>query len=116
MKKFVSEEESYYNDYKEAFNRFIGYSSGFKEGRTLENSYFYIYAGDEVESDEHLRLCIILPLIKYEIENNLLTKELLEELEIYYEDFNNGEFDEVLYEHEYDEIKKDLYWCFENRK
>jgi hypothetical protein len=46
----------------------------------------------------------------------MLSDELLEELEIYYEDFNKGILDDELYEHEYEDIKKDLYWCYENRK
>ena len=87
---------------------------GFENSKLLENS--YLYYNVDLQDDEHDRVCVLLPLIKIEIENRMLSKELLEELEIYYDDFNNGVLDEYLYEHEYEEIKKDLYWCYENRK
>ena len=116
MKKCVSEEELYYEDFKRKMKFF--WEDGLKTGKyenskTLENSYLYYHV--DLQDDEHDRLCVLLPLIKIEIENHILSKELLEELEIYYEDFNKGTLDDDLYEHEYEEIKKDLYWCYENR-
>ena len=117
MRKLVSEEDLYYEDSKGHMQRFwdIGMKhGGYKDSKTLENSYLYHHNG--AEDDEYLRLCVLLPLIKIEIENNMLSKELLEELEIYYEDFNKGVLDDDLYECEYEDIKKDLYWCYENRK
>jgi hypothetical protein len=117
MRKFVSNEELYYQDYKKKMQFFwdmgIKHGNGFKDSKILENSYLHYYVDDQ--SDEHDRLCVLLPLIKIEIENNMLSKELLEELEIYYADFNDGILDDELYEHEYEEIKSDLYWCYENK-
>lgn len=117
MKKFVSDEELAYADSKRYLQSF--YQSGikmhgtYKDSKTLENS--YLYQCDGFQDDEYLRLCTLLPLIKLEIENGMLSKELLEELEIYYADFNDGVLDDELYEQEYEEIKKDLYWCYENK-
>lgn len=117
MRKFVSDEELYYEDFKKDMQFFwdsgIKVHGGYKDSKILENSYLHFRVDDQY--DEHDRLCILLPLIKKEIENKMLSKELLEELEIYYEDFNNGILDDELYEHEYEDIKKDLYWCYENR-
>ena len=118
MRKFVSDEELYYEDFKSHMQFFwqegIKRYGGFKDSKILENS--YLHYNVDFQDDEHDRLCVLLPLIKIEIENNMLSKELLEELEIYYEDFNKGVLDNDLYEHEYEDIKKDLYWCYENRK
>ena len=117
MKKNISDEELYYEDYKREMQFFWDTGikhGGFKNSKILENSYLHYHVDDQY--DEHDRLCVLLPLIKIEIENHMLSKELLEELEIYYEDFNNGVLDDELYEHEYEEIKADLYWCYENKK
>lgn len=118
MKKLISDEELYYEDFKQEMQSFwdraIKEHNGFEDSKTLENS--YLYYNVDFQNDEHDRLCVLLPLIKIEIENQMLSKELLEELEIYYEDFNKGVLDDELYEHEYEEIKTDLYWCYENRK
>lgn len=116
MKKNISDEELYYEDYKREMQFYWGIinkSSAFEDVKTFENSYLYRHVDDQ--HNEHDRLCVLLPLIKIEIENNMLSKELLEELEIYYADFNNGILDDELYEHEYEEIKSDLYWCYENK-
>ena len=117
MKKRVSDEELYYEDFKQQmqffWDRGIKEHNGYKDSKVLENSYLYYYI--DAQYNEHDRLCVLLPLIKIEIENDMLSKELLEELEIYYADFNDGILDSVLYEHEYEEIKQDLYWCYEHK-
>jgi hypothetical protein len=117
VKKFISDEELYYEDFRKDMQKFwdMGIKNGgFKTSKILENS--YLHYNVDFQNDEHDRLCVLLPLIKIEIENQMLSDELLEELEIYYEDFNKGILDDELYEHEYEDIKKDLYWCYENRK
>lgn len=117
MRKFISDEELYYEDFKQQMRSFwdrgIKEHNGYTDSKVLENSYLYYHV--DLQHNEHDRLCVLLPLIKIEIENNMLSKELLEELEIYYADFNDGVIDDVLYEHEYEEIKKDLYWCYEHK-
>ena len=117
MKKLVSDEELYYEDFKQEmqffWDRSIKEFGGHKDSEILENS--YLYYNVDFQHDEHDRLCVILPLIKIEIENDMLSERLLEELEIYYANFNDGVLDDDLYEHEYEEIKKDLYWCYEHK-
>lgn len=115
MKKFVTDDISYYEDFKSDMHFFWKEyikTNNHINSKILETSYLYRYV--DLQDDEHYRICILLPLIKVEIENNILSKELLEELEIYYEDFNNGVLDDELYEHEYEAIKEDLYWCYNN--
>jgi hypothetical protein len=117
VKKFASDEELYYEDFKKDMQSFWDRgmkTGGFESSKILENS--YLHYNVDFQDDEHDRLCVLLPLIKVEIENKMLSDELLEELEIYYEDFNKGVLDDDLYEHEYEEIKSDLHWCYENRK
>lgn len=80
----------------------------------LQNS--YLYYNVDFQDDERDRLCVILPLIKLQIEKLGLTEELLEELEIYYEDFNKGNFDDLFEDFELEMIKEDLHWCYEHRK
>ena len=118
MKKFVSDEELYYKDFKQQMHSFWNRGSkehnGYQDSIILENTYLY-YHGD-IQNSEHDRLCVLLPLIRTEIENNMLSEKLLEELEIYYADFNEGVLDDFLYENEYEEIKQDLYWCYQHKQ
>ena len=116
MKKIVTDDISYYEDFKtdmQSFWREHIKNKTSLNSKMLESAYLHRYV--DLQDDEHYRRCILLPLIKVEIENNILSKELLEELEIYYENFNNGVLDDELYEHEYEAIKEDLYWCYKNR-
>lgn len=116
MKKFVSDEELYYEDFKKDMQSYWGTINKhgfFRDAKTFETG--YLYQNVDFQHDEHDRLCVVLPLIKLEIEKNILTETMLEELEIYYADFNDGVFDDVIYEHEYEEIKSDLYWCYKNK-
>jgi len=109
--KKLDNDRSYYNDFKSEAQ--VHWTVASRCDPDPEGGYLYINA--DLQNDEHDRLCVVLPWIKIEIENNCLSKELLEELEIYYEDFNKGLLDKYLYEHEYEEIKKDLYWCYEHK-
>lgn len=118
MKKSLSDDTSYYSDFKHDALLFWkeclkNTSKSTKFSKILENSYLYQNSG--AQDDEHDRLCVLLPLIKIEIENQMISKEMLGELENYYDVFNNGDLDNDLYECEYEEIKKDLYWCYEHR-
>ena len=116
MKKPIDDEQWYYNFFKEKMQSHwdnVNKHGFFKDAKTFEVG--YLYRNVDLQYDEHDRLCVVLPLIKLEIEKNMLTDTMLEELEIYYADFNDGVLDDVLYEQEYEEIKADLYWCYENK-
>ena len=80
----------------------------------LQNS--YLYYNVDLQDDERDRLCVMLPLIKLQIEKLGLTEELLEELEIYYREFNKGRFDELFEDFELQQIKEDILWCYEHRR
>ena len=67
---------------------------------------------DDSELTERERVMCILPVIKWMIEHDMLTPECKDELDLYYEDFQNGKFDGLLGEDEEDEIRKDLFECY----
>lgn len=82
--------------------------------KDLQNS--YLYYNVDLQDDERDRLCVMLPLIKIQIEKLGLTEELLEELEIYYREFNKGRFDELFEDFELQQMKEDILWCYEHRR
>ena len=58
------------------------------------------------------RLNMLLPVMKWEIENDKLTDWLKEEIYLYYEDIYLGNFDDVIDESEKDKVVHDLTECF----
>ena len=69
------------------------------------------------EFDERLlkeaeRLNVILPIIKWCVEHDMMTEELEDELYLYYEDYTNGKLDGILAEYEADAVIADLTWCY----
>ena len=75
----------------------------------------WLWDQGEMQNNERDRLITLLPLICYEIEHGILTEELLDEVEIYYEDYKAGVFNGLLGDDEIEEIEKDLFWCYEHR-
>ena len=67
---------------------------------------------DETQPQEAERLNVILPLIKWCVEHNLLTDALKDELDLYYEDYTNGALDDILADYEADEVVGDLTACY----
>jgi hypothetical protein len=57
-------------------------------GRLLENSYLPEFNQDILEEAE--RLNVLLPLIKWEVDNNDLSEAVSDELYLYYEDLLKG--------------------------
>lgn len=116
LKKKLSDDECYYEDFKRDLQFY--FNSGSNHGAWTdadELEFNYLDRNVDLQDDEYYRFCVVLPLIKLQIETLGLTKQMLRELELYYDDFNNGVLDDKLYEHEYEDIKKDLYWCYEHR-
>lgn len=60
----------------------------------LEHSYLFQF--DESVLTEAERLNVILPLIKWEVDNNELTEALSDELYLYYEDLLKGRLEGIL--------------------
>lgn len=75
-------------------------------GRLLENSYLPEFDQDILEEAE--RLNAVLPLIKWEVDNNDLSEAMSDELYLYYEDLLKGRLDGILDEEEAPIIIKDL--------
>lgn len=67
---------------------------------------------DEAQLQEAERLNVILPLIKWCVDRDLLTDELKDELDLYYEDYTNGALDDVLADYEANEVIADLTACY----
>lgn len=72
-----------------------------------------LYDTDESSLTERERLIMMLPVIKWEVENDVLTPELKDELELYYEEVTEGKFDNLLGEDEVEAVKHDLFECYE---
>lgn len=77
-----------------------------KTGDLLENSYLTEFDQDILEEAE--RLNAVLPLIKWEVDNNDLSEAMSDELYLYYEDLFKGRLDGILDEEEAPIIIKDL--------
>lgn len=61
---------------------------------------------------ERERLLFMLPVIKYEVEHDMLTEEVKDELYLYYNDIISGNFDGLLGEDEEEIIKCDVISCY----
>ena len=77
-----------------------------KKGDLLENSYLTEFDQDILEEAE--RLNAVLPLIKWEVDNNDLSEAMSDELYLYYEVLLKGRLDGILDEEEAPIIIKDL--------
>ena len=75
-------------------------------GKVLEHSYLFQF--DESILTEAERLNVVLPLIKWEVDNDDLTEAMSDELYLYYEDLLKGRLDGILDEEEAPIIIKDL--------
>ena len=75
-------------------------------GGVLEHSYLFQF--DESILTEAERLNVVLPLIKWEVDNDDLTEAMSDELYLYYEDLLKGRLDGILDEEEAPIIIKDL--------
>ena len=84
--------------------------SKFSTGEQADTSWLSEFNENQLEEAE--RLNVILPLIKWCVENDLLTEELEDELYLYYEDYTCGRLDGILAEYEAEEVIKDLTGCY----
>ena len=72
---------------------------------------FWLYEFDENRMYEAERLNVILPVIKYCTEREMLTDMLKDELDWYYNEYQEGRLD-FLAPAEADVVLKDLLWCY----
>lgn len=67
-----------------------------------------LHTTDESQLTKRERLVMILTAIAYEVEHNMLTEELEDELYFYYQDLHSGKLDGILGENEVEEVKADI--------
>jgi len=77
-----------------------------KTGAQVQN--IYLYDTDEDQLTERERLIMILVATVYEIEHDMLTEELRDELRLYYQDLKSGKLEGILGDNEETEIKEDI--------
>jgi len=68
----------------------------------------WLYEFDESVLEEAERLNVILPLIKWCAENDMMTENVKGELQWYYRAYLSGFLDEILEEEEKEEVITDL--------
>ena len=83
-----------------------------KQSKVLQNYWLDDCSG--MQYDEGDRIIAMMPLIKWQIENDNLSEDCEHELALYYEDFNKGKFQKYLPEEDYKLIEIDLDWCWEH--
>ena len=81
-----------------------------KTGEEAET--MHLWDTDESSLQEAERLNMLLPLMKWEAENNLVTKGIRSEIYLYYKDLANGKLDQIFGDDEADEVKRVLTECF----
>lgn len=102
--------EDNYMEYREMYSELLT-SRNVKDGTEAQQQ--CLYDTDESSLTERERFIMILAVIVWEIDHNILTPELEDELYLYYEDVTSGKFDGLLGDDEVDEIKKDLFRSYE---
>lgn len=108
-----SEENLYAENLRQLEQRFKYYYQGYPTNpKVWETSWYYDFI--PYQKDEEVRLCAVLPLMKKEIELGIVSDDMIDEIEGYYEAvIVNGEFDTILKDDEEREmVKKDLSWCY----
>ena len=98
-----------YNEISDIFLRRMGLD---KPKTGAEATSLWLPEFDEGRLAEAERLNVILPLIKWCVERDLLTEELEDELYLYYEDYINGALDDVLADYEAADVIADLTECY----
>ena len=101
--------EDKYTDYLDMFYN-IATERNLKTGSAVQDH--CLYDTDEDSLSERDRFVMILAVIVYEIEHEILAPEMKDELGYYYREYNNGMFDGILGEDEEERIIKDLTDCY----
>ena len=71
-----------------------------------------LYFLDEDELSERERLIMMLSVIKWEVDNDMLTEELKDELDYYYDEMTSGRLIKHIHKEDLASIKKDLSDCY----
>ena len=103
----------YADNYKE-YLEFVYYLFNEREpldGEDAQREGLYFLEEDKLTERE--RLIMMLSVIKWEIEHNMLTDELRDELDYYYNEFLSGRLKEHIYQEDRIAITKDLTECYQ---
>ena len=79
---------------------------------SADATWLYEFETHQHELAEAERLNVMLPLLKWCVENNTMIEELENELDLYYEDYTEGRLDGILDPDEEEKILKDLIWSY----
>lgn len=104
-------EEITYMHWREDFLQLTEERSKGAPAATIEANWLY----EMLDYQHHPanRIMATLPLIVYEVKNNILSENMTDELYFAREDYEKGLLD-CLPKEELEEIKKDLEYCFSN--
>lgn len=102
--------EDNYREYLEDFRELVS-RRGLTVGSQIQDG--CLYDTDEDTLTERERFIMILAVVKIEIELDVLTPEMKDELDLYFEEWSEGKFDGFLGDDEIDDIKTDLFECYE---
>ena len=72
----------------------------------------WLWEFDESALEDAERLNVLLPLIRWSIEQNMMIDFLENELNRYYSRYINNELGDILAEYEAKEVITDLIWCY----
>ncbi len=78
----------------------------------LDAQYEGLYFLDEDELTERERFIMMLSVIKWEVEHDMLTDELKDELEYYYDEVISGRFRKHIRKEDLSSIMSDLSECY----
>ena len=101
--------EASYNDYLESRFKHLEYSKP-KKGSVVED--LILLDTDEDSLTERERFIFILVAIKYEVEHDMLTEWMKDELDYYFDLFERNAFEDELGEDEEEQVMHDLYECY----
>ena len=102
--------EDNYQSWEEFFSHHLNRRKP-KNGGQVQD--IVLYDTDENSLTERERFIFILITVKYEIKHNMLTEEMKDELDYYFDVFERNVFEDVLGEDEEEQIMNDLRWCYE---
>ena len=111
--------EIIYRESTEFFQNFIEpIQTSFLQKANMNPIYKYSVANawlgdcDDSQLQEAERLNMLLPLLKWSVEHDMMTDILEDELYLYYEDYRSGKLNDILDDCEAKEIITDLIWCY----
>lgn len=98
----------YEDTYMECKEEDFAYLDRLKPANGSQVQDLILHTTDGSQLTERERLVMILTAIAYEVEHDMLTEELSDELYFYYQDLQNGKLEGILGEDEEAAVKADI--------